>query len=119
MTLDKAERERVEEEFSTRLRDAPVWETLEWMAHQMDAANARIEELEEALHARRLRCEDLELGVMLRRDKAWEADSRAEGYRKAAIILRNLGAFWESQACNVDGCSGRARKDRPYCWRHR
>ena len=91
MTLDREERK-------TRLERARGMCALrgyeDCVCDWLREAHARIDELEEALHARRLRCEELEEDYA----RAWrimripwqEMHDRAQGYRKAAIILRDL-----------------------------
>lgn len=95
MTLDREERERRDEKIRRYGWPGTNGEIYPWLRE----AHARIEELEEALHARRLRCEELEgpaFSLLSKQAAAsfkggfMKGSERAEGYRKAAIILRDL-----------------------------
>ena len=153
MTLDRAERERREGQFCNWLCNwlckdpdihrqvAQPHEREHLDEHQwLREAHARITELEKALHARRLRCADLEAGSawhqgrvdqaygdgaasaavnVLSQTRYWQ--KRAEGWRKSAGILRDrLGDFLpHCFVCGRVGGTYHPATDTERCWRHR
>lgn len=149
MTLDREERQRREDQVCNWLcKDPDIFNQVaqEDEREHLDEhrwfreAHERIEDLEEMLHARRLRCEELEAmlalatkvneravaeqqNVLIAERRALMHLDRAEGYRKAAIILRDTVRAGHDAVAMCSRCGSwtraLARDEDSYCWRHR